>query len=233
MGLRHEHANTGCVKLKCTRSGTTIELSTAESNNDYSSGLTVILTVWKRNNLKEQLQALQNQTIRPNQIWVLQNEKYVNAEDIINKFPQVQYIKSSINLKYFGRFSLAQYVNTKHVWILDDDVVPGKKWIEMCLNMQSVNSCIISCAGRRIPNETYYLGDRKDIFKYYYGDVSPGLAYHFCENNTVVDFGCNGWFFEKKLIELFWSTPPLNLEMSEDMHLSAICKLKLASKQLC
>lgn len=195
---------------------------------DPENGITIILTAWKRNYLEEQLKALFNQSIRPAKIWIIKYENHLDISEITTKYAGVDFIYSSINLKYFGRFSLAQYVTTKYVWILDDDVIPGRKWIENSLNISSKGNYIISCAGRRIPNNTYFLGKRNEIEKHYFGDITPGFPFHFCKEDTLVDFGCNGWFFQAEWIKTFWQVPPLTLEMSEDMHLSAVCKLKLA-----
>ncbi len=197
-----------------------------------SSNLTVILTIWKRNNLLEQLDSLFSQTVKPSVIWVIQCENHVNISQIFKYYPEISYLKSSVDLKYFGRFSFAQYVKTKYVWIVDDDVIPGKKWIEKCLHTSSRGDYIISCAGRRIPNNCYFLGTRNEIEKHYFGDITPSFTFHFCKENTLVDFGCNGWFFQAEWIKTFWQVPPLTLDMSEDMHLSAVCKLKLDVKTI-
>ena len=203
------------------------EIKNLELILDGIGDVVVILTVWKRNYLEEQIKALTSQSIKPANIWVIKYENHLNTKLVLAKYPGVKLIDSSINLKYFGRFSIAQFVNTKYVWILDDDVIPGEKWIEKCLNLSSIGNYIISCAGRRIPKNTYFLGTRNEMHKHYFGDITPGYNYHFCKENTLVDFGCNGWFFQTEWIRTFWQVPPLTLEMSEDMHLSAICKLKL------
>ena len=42
--------------------------------------ISVILTVWKRDNLEEQLQAIKNQTADVSDIYVYQNESHVDIE---------------------------------------------------------------------------------------------------------------------------------------------------------
>jgi len=98
--------------------------SVAKKQTDNADGnVTVILTVWKRNYLEEQIEAIINQTVRPYQVWIYQCGDFVNTKKLRRIFPNIQWINSSINLKYFGRFSLAVYAKSDYVWILDDDVI--------------------------------------------------------------------------------------------------------------
>ena len=38
---------------------------------------------------------------------------------------------SSFNFKFFGRFQLALQAPTAYVWVVDDDVVPGLRFLEV------------------------------------------------------------------------------------------------------
>mgnify|MGYP003125647515 CR=1 FL=1 len=42
--------------------------------------ITAILTIWQRNHLKKQLECIINQTKRPYQIWIYQNESHLNVQ---------------------------------------------------------------------------------------------------------------------------------------------------------
>ena len=48
--------------------------------------INVILTVWKRNNLEKQLQAIQKQTADVGEIYVYQNEQHVNVDNLKEKY---------------------------------------------------------------------------------------------------------------------------------------------------
>ncbi|MGJ1323429.1 hypothetical protein ACR780_12105 [Sphingobacterium faecium] len=73
--------------------------------------VTVILNIWKRNYVEEQIDALLNQTHKPEKIWIIHYENYVETNYLKSKDPSIEILHSSINLKYFGRFSFAQYVD--------------------------------------------------------------------------------------------------------------------------
>ena len=77
--------------------------------------ITVILTKYKREALfTEQYQALQRQTLKPNEILVCDNTKQ--------------------NLGVWSRFSLALHAKNEFVCVIDDDTIPGEKWLESCYN---------------------------------------------------------------------------------------------------
>lgn len=193
---------------------------------DESTDVTVILTVWKREYLDEQITSLISQSKRPSQVWIYQCGNFVDIDRILQKYPEIETIKSSVNLKYFGRFSLACYAKTKYVWILDDDVMPSAAWIERCLAKCAAENAIISCAGRRIPARFDLPACETDVNAYFFGDVAPDIAHAFCKEDTAVDYGCGGWFLKAEWLKDFWSIPPFTLENAEDIHLSATCLLK-------
>lgn len=188
--------------------------------------VTAILTVWKRDNLEEQIQTILGQTVKPDAIWVYQCKDFVDVKSILRKFPQIEHIHSSVNLKYFGRFSLAQFALTKYVWIIDDDLIPSACWLENALKMCERENAIVSSAGRIIPKGDYFPEQQKNMHHCFFGDVPDGGSINFCKQNTIVDFGCNGWFFKTDWLKYFWSSSPYTLDTAEDMHLSALCKIK-------
>ncbi|WP_257957525.1 glycosyltransferase family 2 protein [Parapedobacter tibetensis] len=188
--------------------------------------VTVILTVWKRNHLEEQIESMLSQTVTPNAIWVYQCKNYVDVSATLAKFPFVEHLHSSVDLKYFGRFSLARYVKTNYVWILDDDVIPSSNWLIKSLQLCEKENAIISSAGRIIPKGDYFPERLENVNQFFFGDVPRQGSQNLCFKNTVVDFGCNGWLFKRQWLDYFWSASPFTLETAEDMHLSAMCKIK-------
>ncbi|MDJ1505766.1 glycosyltransferase family A protein [Xanthocytophaga agilis] len=194
-----------------------------------SSQVTVILNVWRRNYIEEQIEALLSQSVTPQKIWLLQQCNHISVEKIIKKYhPMVDYFYSSIDLKYFCRFSIAHLVNTKYLWILDDDVIPSKGWIELCLQMIEEKNSIISPNGRILPKGdlTPELPKHKDyLTTYFIGDGHNRPQTTLCENDTVVDFGCTSFFMKTEWLKYFWNIQPFTFETGEDIHLSASCKL--------
>lgn len=199
---------------------------------DESTDVTVVLTIWKRDYLEEQITALLAQSKMPSQIWIYQCGNYVDVEKYLKQYPEIEIIHSSVNLKYFGRLSIAYYAKTKYVWILDDDVIPSPGWLENCLIKCSTENAIISCAGRRVPEAGFRSEPMSDVETYFFGDVAPDIHFAFCKEDTVVDYGCGGWFLKTEWLRYFWQVPPYTLENAEDIHLSAACLLKLGVKTL-
>ncbi|GAB3640257.1 glycosyltransferase [Spirosoma arcticum] len=194
--------------------------------------VTVILTVWKRNRLEEQLTSLFAQTEKPYQVWVYQCGNYVNIESVLKRYPEIEFVHSTVNFKYFGRFSLAQFIRSKYVWILDDDVIPSRGWLANSRLKCEVENAIISSAGRIIPDGDYLPERMQNVKQYFFGDVPANLVYNFCREDTEVDFGCNSWLFKTDWIKAFWQISPYTLETAEDIHLSATCKLKLGIRTI-
>ena len=207
------------------------------------SQTTVILTVWKRNHLQEQLLALASQTQAPAEVWIYQCSRHVDVARILSaharagrrrghRVLKIKHIRSDVNLKYFGRFSLAQYCTTGYVWILDDDVIPSACWLETSRRHCDRFDAIISSAGRIIPPRSLYperIRSRTHLMRFFVGDSSD-RATNYCPEHTAVDFGCNSWLFRTDWLRFFWAVYPHTLETGEDLHLSATCSIAAGIK---
>lgn len=187
-------------------------------NNNLSDAITVILTVWKRNHLEEQLQALFQQTVPPFHIWVQQSLNHIDVSHIIKQYSKkICYFHFEENPGVFGRFESVTEVQTPFVCILDDDQIPGKRFLENALEACKRLNAIISPHGRWLSPQT----NQTERF------VGDGFEFQhsFCLEDTKVDFGNNAWFFRKEWITHFLSVPPLFRNNGEDIHLSATSKL--------
>ncbi len=187
----------------------------SKSNSD---AITAILTVWKRNHLEEQLQALFQQTVCPDQIWVLHSKYYVDVDAIIRKYKdRIRYMRWDDCPGVFGRFEIVTRIETPFVYIADDDIIPGKQFLERALEACKRMLAIISPHGRLISpdnNRTaYYVGDDYEF------------QHSFCLKDTEVDYGSNAWFFRKEWIHYFLQFSPMYLGNGEDIHFSATCQL--------
>ena len=106
--------------------------------------VSVVLQVFKRNTLQYQLEAAANQTLIPRTIVILQNGHYVDVSKIVGfrgSHPEieVQFIASSKNLRFHGRFHVAYMMNETYVSIWDDDVSPRSQWLDFCVNFSKLH----------------------------------------------------------------------------------------------
>lgn len=180
--------------------------------------VTVILTVWKRDHLEEQLQALFRQTVIPSHIWIQQSLHHVDVSMIVDKYKdRVRYSCWENNPGVFGRFESVIQVETPYIFIIDDDMIPGEMFIESALSACKRLNAIVCPHGRLLSPET----GRTEMF------VGDGYEFQhsFCLDDTEVDFGNNAWFFRKEWISYFLSQTPLYRNNGEDIQLSAMCKV--------
>jgi GT2 family glycosyltransferase len=189
--------------------------------------ITIVITVWKRDYLDQQLESLTTQTVPPDHIWIVQNEHHVNIEPVVEKFREsflhIEVIHSGFNLKYFGRFSICCHAETEYVLVIDDDVIPSANWLQICLEKSKKYNAVISCTGRIIPPLSFRPEECDDEGKkqYFIGDTYNDGESNYFPRDTQVDYGCNSYFFRKEWMKYFWSIWPATFLSGEDIHLSA------------
>lgn len=182
--------------------------------------ITVILSGYKRpHTCLEQYNAIKSQTVKDIEIMF-----WANLVDDKLKFPKevvdnCQSIVSNANYGVWGRFALALNARTPYVCIIDDDTIPGKKWLENCLNTINNHQGVITTRGviANKGKEKEYPGPGSYEA---YGWGNPN------ENTVQVDMGCHSWFFHKDILRAFWAEAPSVLPMNygEDMHLSYVAQ---------
>ena len=216
------------TQIKADRKKTVAEKETVD--------VTVILNIWKREYLKEQLASIIGQTVVPKEIWIIHYEHHVNTQAIADLFSDeysgISIIHSDKNLKYFGRFSIAINSTTKFTWLIDDDIIPGKLWLEKCVNRCEALNAIVTCSGRIIPKNDFQpenLSGNKSV-EHFIGDVKYHDFMNFSPEEVQVDYACNSYFFKTEWMSAYWSTWPATFLSGEDMHLAATCKVKLGVK---
>ena len=162
-----------------------------------SVDITVILTAYKRDYFTQQLPAIFNQSIKPKKVYIWQNERNIDLDKYKNQY-DINIIRSDENTKFFGRFAFANFIQTEYLAIFDDDIIPGSKWLENCLQLSKKNNCIVGQNGRNYKNNTF---------------VNPN---HYKENE--VDFVGHCWFFKKEWLKYMWYFKPYTIENGEDIH---------------
>ncbi|CAM9682368.1 unnamed protein product, partial [Hapterophycus canaliculatus] len=94
-----------------------------------------------RTTLEEQLDAVLRQTVRAaGGVWVCAFNSPREAEyrKVVERYRSkfsgdrggLFFVASSFNFKYYGRFQMALQARTKYVWVVDDDVMPGSRFLQ-------------------------------------------------------------------------------------------------------
>lgn len=169
--------------------------------------ITTILNVYRRPEyLKEQIEAIKNQTIKGEGIWIWVNDHEDNREFDYTSLDVDNIIRSSHNYKYHGRFALGLLAQTKYVSFFDDDTIPGDMWYENCVYCQQHGSKILGGAGVVLNSKTYA------------DHIRVGWP---SANRTLerVDLVGHAWFVPKEALLAMWNETPY-LNNGEDIQLS-------------
>ena len=185
-----------------------------ELNLDHKYDFVVILTQFKRENLALQLEAIKNQTKKPDLIIVFQNELHVDIEELKELY-DFHHVQNTFNTKYFGRFSYCLNFNANSIIIMDDDIVPGPYCFESYINQMKSLDAIVGGNGRIAE-----INPNKD--KLYH---PPDIGIR--PKSILVDFVGHLWCFKHEWIHKMFTIKPLTLQTGEDMHFCF--SLKLAS----
>lgn len=181
--------------------------------------ITTILNGYKRPHfLNEQVNAIENQTIKSKEIMLWQN----NNSDIFDKNITNNLTTSIVNknLGVWARFTYALNAKTEYICIFDDDTIPGTMWYENCLNtIEEYNGLLGGIGVIFNSNENYFPIERV-------GWANPN------ETTKEVDIVGHSWFFKKEWLTAFWrELPPNGYEIvGEDMHFSYMLQKYLGLK---
>lgn len=174
----------------------------------------VILNVYKRENkLEDQIKAIERQTKPPAEILIWNNGN-AKAEKIIKQFKSKIPIIStncSTNLGVWARFSYALNARSEFLLMLDDDVIPGKKWVENCFNQFKEMPGVYGTRGVR------FLSPNRYTPLEFYGWKNPN------EQTIEVDIIGHSWFFKTEWLASYWglaSFSEMQVRAGEDMQLS-------------
>eukprot|EP01018_Ginkgo_biloba_P031332 Gb_01245 [translate_table: standard] len=193
--------------------------------------ITVILNHFKRKTLCAQLESLLHQTIPFYSVWVLAfgspNENSLRKIVETYNDSRISFVSSSYDFKYYGRFQMAiQAQNADFVYILDDDMIPGRKMLQILGHIggtEKYKNAVLGSIGRILPFR------QKDFtFPSYrkYGSKEAGLylpdpAYGIkVERIVQVDFLSSSWFLSAELVKTLFIETPITFMTGEDLHLS-------------
>jgi hypothetical protein len=170
----------------------------------------VIMTAYKRNYFKEQIEAIKSQEgVLIKKIILWQNENHVDT-DFLREYG-VEIIKSDINIKYHGRFTLPLlFDDIEYVAIFDDDVIPAKGWLQNAIRCTDEHNCISGQNGRTYNHNT----------KLYEGVGDSG----YCSTDTKVDLCGHVWVFRSEWTKYLWLQKQISYETGEDIQFCMACR---------
>jgi hypothetical protein len=176
-------------------------------NQEYK--IAVVLNAFKRTNYLElQLDAIENQSIKPTEIYVWQNKAEEMPEHLKSRFILAE---CSENLGVWARFAFALNIDADYICVFDDDTIPGNKWFENCIETIKVHNGLLGTRGLR-----YMSSKRYHPFEHY-GWGNPN------EETIKVDIVGHAWFFRREHLAMFWSELPsqnASKIAGEDIHFS-------------
>ncbi|GMG98807.1 hypothetical protein Nepgr_000647 [Nepenthes gracilis] len=192
--------------------------------------VTVLLNHFKRKTLCSQLDSLLQQTLPFHHVWVLAfgspNEQ--SLKRIVNSYndTRISFISSTYDFKYFGRFQMALQSVGDLVYILDDDMIPGKRMLEILSHAAGTDkyqNSVLGSIGRILPfrqKDLTFPSYRKFGLKEA-GLYLPDPAYDILVEKVVqVDFLSSSWFLPSELVKTLFIEDPFTFTTGEDLHLS-------------
>lgn len=160
--------------------------------------IAAILTLYRRPyTLEEQLRAVKNQSIPPNEIIIWKNA----AENVV--FPPISedlmkgvtIIASTQNFGVWARFAVPLLCKSKYICVFDDDTIPQKDWFKNCLDTMKIKPGLLGCNGLRFQEGDQY-------------ECSIHGWYSANEEIEQVDIVGHAWFFEKAWLAHLWTFQP-------------------------
>lgn len=181
--------------------------------------VTVVLNSYKRpHTLKLQIDKIKSQTYPVKEIMLWQNHAGPDCAVDSNVHNLTIHANCNKNLGVWARFTYALNAATTYVCVIDDDTIPGSKWIENCIRTMGTHEGLLGCRGVRMSGDDY---------RNY-----PGCKYEsFTRNEKIeqVDIMGHCWFFKKDWLRYYWLEAPnvLPPHGGEDMHFSYVLQKHL------
>jgi len=153
--------------------------------------VSVVLNVFKRSaNFSMQVAALRAQTIPPIEILVWENGEDTVVDQCVE---EMVVARANRNFGVWSRFAFALNASGDYILVLDDDTIPGKKWIENCLTTMKTHPGLLGTRGLRFSSKHSYAG---------YSEVGLYSPNQKIERADIVG---HAWFFRRELLAAFWA----------------------------
>ncbi|CAI0452985.1 unnamed protein product [Linum tenue] len=198
--------------------------------NPIRPKVTVILNHFKRKTLCAQLDSLLRQTLPFHHVWVLAfgspNEE--SLKRIVESYndTRISFVSSSYDFKYYGRFQLALQTEADLVYIVDDDMIPGRKMLQILSHVagtEKYKNSVLGSIGRILPfrQKDFTFPSYRKFRSKEAGIYLPDPAYDITVDKIVqVDFLSSSWFLSAELVRTLFVEAPLTFTTGEDLHLS-------------
>ncbi|XP_022152895.1 uncharacterized protein LOC111020516 isoform X2 [Momordica charantia] len=192
--------------------------------------VTVILNHFKRKTLCAQLNSLLEQTLPFHHVWVLSfgSPNELSLERIVDSYnnSRISFISSSYDFKYYGRFQMALQTEADLVYILDDDMIPGRKMLQILSHVAGTDkykNAVLGSIGRILPfrQKDFTFPSYRKFRSKEAGLYLPDPAYDITIDKIVqVDFLSSSWFLSAELVKTLFIETPFTFATGEDLHLS-------------
>lgn len=181
-----------------------------EEKNEKLPEILIILSAYKRDYFREQIEAIKkSEGVIIKKILLWQNENHVNV-DYLREYG-VEIIKSDVNIKYHGRYTLPLLFDyIEYTCIFDDDTIPSSGWISNAVRCCETYNCISTQNGR-IYNQKTKMFDG-------FGDNG------FCPNDTLADLGGHSVVFKTSISKYMFYQKIISYENGEEITLCMSAK---------
>jgi len=173
--------------------------------------ISVILTAYNRGyTLKDQIEAIKNQSIKIDEIIVFYNkgsEPQIDIDDV-----SIKTVKLNYNSKFHGRFAFAFSLQADYIAIFDDDIIPGVDWIKSCIESDKIKPGIYGASGILLEANAY-----APHIKIGWNGIKNSFI-------TEVDLVGHSWVFKKEYLKYMWYEEPIDWNNGEDIQFSFLAK---------
>ncbi|PIA37344.1 hypothetical protein AQUCO_03000144v1 [Aquilegia coerulea] len=192
--------------------------------------ITVILNHFKRKTLCSQIDTLLHQTLPFHSIWVLSfgSPNELSLKRIVESYndSRISFVSSSYDFKYYGRFQMALQTEADLVYIVDDDMIPGNKMLQILAHVagtEKYENSVLGSIGRILPfrQKDYTFPSYRKFRSKEAGLYLPDPAYDITIDRIVqVDFLSSSWFLSAEHVKTLFTETPFTFMTGEDLHLS-------------
>lgn len=154
------------------------------------SSIGVLLTSFKRpHTLRQQLAAIDAQTVKPSDVIIFHNDGGLQPDCEAMRGRKV--VAANFNSGVWARFSAALWLLPyEFVVVLDDDTIPGCRWLETCVDDYESSPALLGVNG-----VTFGAGKRENRF--YYGTNSGN---EHGGPRMIVDIVGHGFFVHESIL---------------------------------
>jgi hypothetical protein len=159
-------------------------------------------------------------------------ESWVRTHAALVQRAPLKTVFGSMQLKYTGRFQMALQASSPYIVVLDDDNIPGSRFVEVCLHMINtelyhgllgVNGHVCPLPhgladGRSATGQMPMYIDKGTTHGVWYGENHQNDRAH------AVDLVGGVWFMETMWVKLLFREQAWTFQTGEDFHLTYLLR---------